>query len=475
VTDLPEIPPLSDDDAPRPTLVALPATAAPAVPSSLEAEIEALACPLVVPESIRQLRELLSPEQMHWERHQLVFAAMCSLDDRGIAADLVTVGQELRDCGWWDRVGGSRVLGDLLSRVGATSHLPHYAEIVRTKWAHRRILSFADALRAIGLDGYDIDASLQAIDRAYRALSAEIGERSLRAGSAAALAAEHEAMVERSEQVRATGSTLAVPFGLRSLDEALHGGIWGGEQCVIMGARGMGKSALAAQLVATNCRAGRRAVFVSAEMPPEQVFGRLIAKESGVPYHVQRSGKMTGDEAGRVDLARSEVSRWPLDVLSSGSRGIGRIERDLRQVVREVGDPAVIVLDYAQKVSRGGLEGETALAAISGAWKALALDLGCASLLLSQPVTSATRHAGPPPYPRPVMADSKGAGAIPDDADTFLVVHRRWLGSDQAKHDATLRRQAEIGIDKQREGSNAGAEVRCLWDGASMTFREGEW
>lgn len=453
----------------------LHAVEAPRAPASVGIEREVLAAVLVKPELIRAIRAKVGVEAFYSSAHQALFVAMCRLDDRGIPSDPVTLLAELDAMGAREIAGGSRVVGELLDRVGLASHLPYYLAEMRTQWAHRRIAAAGEAVTRMALEGHDIGDTMALVDAEVRKLAREVGEVSARAGSAALLARQHEEMVNRTEAASAGGGTLAFPFGFRALDDALHGGLWPGEQCVVMGARSHGKSALAGQLITTNARGGRRCVFVSAEMPPEQVFMRLVANVCGVPAHVQRSGKMNAREREEVATARAFVGDWPLDIVSAGGKAIKRIAREVERIARESDGIALIVLDYAQKVSKGGMEPEPALSEISGTWKALALDLGCASVLLSQPVTAATRHQGPPPHPRPSMADSKGAGSVPDDADVFLVVHRPWFSDKTRDADKRLIARTEIAIDKQREGSSVGTVIQARFRGDRMSFEEDNW
>lgn len=449
------------------------------LPASLEAEREVLSAVFVDEQAVMpMLAERLEPAQFYWERHQLIFAAMLDLHRDGAPVDPITLMQQLRDLGTWDRAGAVRGVSELLERAGTTANVGWYIAIVRNKWAHRRLLDLAEQVRRIGYDGIDVDESLADLDRAVkRATKAiDVGQRSVT--QIAAVAAQHEEMVEATSAAVESGTTLAVPFGLPSLDKALSGGLWRGEQCVIMGSRGMGKSALSGQLIDTNCAAGRRAIFVTLEMTSEQVISRLISNRCGVAYIRQRSGQMTSGERQRVIEARAFVADWQLDIIEAAGWPMHRIEREVRRIIRDEGTPDVAVLDYVQLVADSGEGSEATIRLASGRWASLAKEFKFASVLLAQPVTASTRHDGTVPIPRPKMADSKGSGAVPDDADRFLVVHKPWWaptkeGRDEVRQGGDdLLRRAEIAIDKDRAGGNIRV-VQCRFNGSSMRFGEG--
>jgi len=475
------VPPPTDTDAPAASppsnLRALPAPTpvAAAAPSSFEAEREVLAAVFVDTRALDVIRDILTPEQFHWERHQLVYRAMLDLVADKIPVDPVLLSQRLQDCGDWERVGGVRTIGELLDRVGSLAHVEHYCGVVRTKWAHRELLSLAERVHEVGQHGYDLDESMAAVDRAHKLTLRRIDGGRKSVTSIGAVAAQHEAMVEATTAAVESGTTLAVPFGLRPLDDALNGGLWKGEQCVIMGSRSMGKSALSGQLIDANCGAGRRAIYVTLEMTQEQVVSRLISNRCRVAYIRQRSGRMTSGERDRVTEARSWIADWPLDIVEAGGWTMQRIEREVRRIIRDEGEPALAVLDYVQLVADSGEGSEATIRQASGRWAALAKEFKFASVLLTQPITSASRHEGQVPIPRPKMGDSKGSGAVPDDTDRFLVVHKPWWAPTKEQRDDVedgLLRRAEIAIDKDRPGGNIRV-IQCSFNGASMRFEEG--
>ena len=477
--DVPEIPPLSDADAPS-NVLSLPNAHRIALPASLEAEREALAAVLVDESTaLPVLADRLSPEQLYWERHQLVYDAMLSLAASGSPVDPVTLSQRLRDRGDWERVGGARIVGELLDRSGLLAHLGHYCDIIRDKWAHRRFVAYAESVRSLGLDeNWDTDEILQQLDHLHRDLVKELSTARAAAGTAVAMGDAHRDMLERSKATVAQGGTLAFPFGFRPLDDALGGGAWRGETTMILGEPGHGKSTILGQFAQVNSRASRRGVLLQAEMPRGQVYGRQVAQLSGVPFHIQRSGKMTHSQEVAVYEAMSLLDEWPLHVEVTKGRDVDRVARHIRAIGREYGGLDWIGLDYAQKMPTGQRDGVSALEHISTTWSGLGAELDAASLMLVQPTKR--EPEGPPPWRRPTMQSARGAQAFVADADVFLVVHRPWFSGakgvmDKYEVSKDQQRNAIVAIDKLREGEAAGLEIKCRFNGARMRFEEGDW
>lgn len=132
---------------------------APTPPHSLEAERECLGAVLVEHGAMDILAGVLAPEQLFAERHREIWRAMLELRSRGVGVDPVTLRQALIDRGSYERLGGARVIGELLDRSGSLGLLEHYAGIVRDKARLRRLI---DAARAVEVSAYqdvhDVDA-----------------------------------------------------------------------------------------------------------------------------------------------------------------------------------------------------------------------------------------------------------------------------------------------------------------------------
>lgn len=438
-------------------------------PHSREAEVEVLGSALMHPGVWVQVSEALPQSSFFVAAHRAIYAGMKLCHERHGDIDPVTLGQALRDSGRIE-AAGQGAIGHLLDRIGTTSNLQHYIRIVRDKAAKRRMLAVAEVIRRAGQDdAVEVDEALARAVAEVKALeeSTIIDEVD---DSARGVAAQLDAIVAASTEARGRGESLGFPFGLAPLDDLFE--VWPGDLVTVMGPRAHGKSALALQFALANVRAGRRGVVYSVEMKPVQCLGRIIAGDSGVPYHVQRSGKMSPLDWGLYKASSARVDALPLHFVDATKMTIDRVRLHAKGLVRKHGKLDFVVLDYVQKMRKPdrfpGNETDH-LSSISGGMKALAMELDCAAVQLSQPVTAATRKdQGATAVRRPTMADAKGSGSIADDSDGFLVVFRPAMDS----LDATRRKSAEISVEKAREGEGAGRVVNCQFNGARMHFEE---
>ena len=212
-------------------------------------------------------------------------------------------------------------------------------------------------------------------------------------------------------------------------------------------------------------KADHPVLVCSYEMSQAEVYARMLASESGVPAHVQDKPGLEFERLTALNSAADKLAGLPLWVAGSEARTVERIRRTARRMSLKYGRNGMVVVDYLQLMAqtrrrRDGTQ-EEEISHNTRSLKLLAQELGCVVVVLSQPILEAKRAKR-----RPCIQDSKGAGAIEDDADLALVPwlpHRVRDGAD--KHDA------EIGMDKFRHGPSRDLGVETVrWSGRRMMF-----
>ena len=123
-------------------------------PHSLEAERECLSAVFMSNSAMDTLAARLTAADLYLESHQHLYRGMLELHRRSTPIDVVTLQQELKDRGAYEKAGGARALGELLDRAGTAAHLPHYIGIVLEKATRRRVLLAAQALE-VAAHSYD--------------------------------------------------------------------------------------------------------------------------------------------------------------------------------------------------------------------------------------------------------------------------------------------------------------------------------
>ena len=431
------------------------------LPQAPSVEAEVLACLLIDPSKTPQASSKLSADDFHQDDYRLVWRGLLEAYSRHSSYDEVILEEVLRDQGTWGRVGGHHLV-HLLNRSGTNGMLDHYVDRLLEISARRRMHDAADQIGAIACDG-ELSPS-DAIKEAEAVVGRlrEKGEGLTEGDDAGPVACDYMRMVhaiQNGEQQPPRIST-----GLYPLDKALGGGFRPGWLVLVMSLNGHGKTALAVNGFAwAVAQQGRPALVVSLEMPAEQIIGRLIAAESGFPVPMHDRQGLTESQLVAMTHGAQKVSASSIRIVGHECATIDAIRQAARSYKAQKGDLGIIVVDYIQ-LMRSSVPGQNrveGLEQISRGLKELAMELDCVVVSLSQPTMAAKRTSS-----RPTIRDSKGSGAIDDDADLGLVP---WLLHNVSESANPW--EAQIGMDKFRHGPRRNLyEGDIEWDGSRTRF-----
>lgn len=427
-------------------------------PQSFESEQEVLATCLISPEHVPWLATQLEVTDFWVGQHQVLWALFTECQLKHGTVDLVLVSQLAKDTGRWESSGGPRVMSQVMDRAGLSTHSDRYVSILKDKALQRRVLDASYDLSIVARDDdLDADSRLAAVDAAIRGVFSGSAAQGLTAGE--------QGVREHAEIVSAALDGTA-PNGLRSglwhLDEQI-GGLMPGWHVLVMAASGVGKSAFACSNLALEAaRQGKTVAIYSLEMTRAQVMGRMIAAESGVPYHIQTRGKMGDDDRSRYERALPAVGALPIYVDEGEGLTLDSLSSRTRALAYETGGLGMIVLDYIQLMEADG-NGKAwrsnrteEISKITRTLKRLAKELKCVVVTLSQPTAEGARSGRDL-----TLADAKGAQSIGADVDMAVILNKRDDGA------------VRLDVAKFRHGPPfrlVNGEVR--WNGARMRFED---
>ena len=414
------------------------------LPQNLEAERSVLGAILLENHSLNMAVEKLKPEDFFLDQHRKIFERMISLGEKQQAIDLVTLTEAMHRTGELEAAGGAAYLAQLFDGMPRVSNIEHYARIVKEKAILRNLVHAAFAIQQQALDADDDADSI--LDRAESFIF-QLAEERVHSGLIGVkdLVRENFERLERifSEGRRITG--LATGYGYLDNETA---GLQPSELIILAARPSMGKTSLAlniAENVALRGGGEPIAIF-SLEMAKESLLLRLLSSEAQVDAHKFRTGHLGKDDWGRITSSLGRLGEAPLWIDDSASATVMEIGAKSRRLKRDKGLSLVIV-DYLQLVaSRGRFGNRTEeVSSISRALKGLAKELKVPVLVLSQLTRAPEREDR-----RPQLSDLRESGAIEQDADVVLFIHRpNFFKPDMPEED---RAKAELIIAKQRNG-----------------------
>ena len=158
-----------------------------------------------------------------------------------------------------------------------------------------------------------------------------------------------------------------------------------------------------------------------------------------------RTGRFPDEDWSRINTAVQLMSDAPLFIDDSAGLSPTEIRARARRLHREHG-LGLIVIDYLQLMQVPGNKENraTEISEISRSLKALAKELNVPVIALSQLNRSVEQRTDK----RPVMSDLRESGAIEQDADLIIFIHRE----EVYNKDTPRKGIADITIAKQRNG-----------------------
>ena len=408
-------------------------------PQNLEAEESVLGAMMLSSEAIADVVEVVQADDFYRSVNGRIYDVLRGLYARGEPVDIVTGIEALKRAGILDDVGGPLYMRDLVEQVPTPASAQHYARIVSQTALLRRLIGAAadimDMAYAAPADpeGVADDAEQRIYDVARREDADEVAIlRDL----------VDQAMVDLENiQNRDTAYT-GLPSGFRDLDD-LTSGLQPGNLIVIAARPGVGKSSLATN-IARNVAIGRHPVALfSLEMSRYEIGMRLLCSEAKVAWDRIRNKRVGPDDWSRVVQAAEVLHDVPLHIVDAGNVNIVDIRAKARRMRTGRQGLELIIVDYLQLMShtRRVDNRQQEIAEISRGLKMLAKELSIPVIAVSQLNRDPERRQDK----RPQLSDLRESGAIEQDADVVMFIHRDDL--DPAKKGL-----ADLIVAKHRNG-----------------------
>ena len=424
-------------------------------PANVDAERAVLGSILLKPDVCDDVALLIKADDFFDEAHQILYRLLLELHEAGKRVDVTIVIERLRTKGELEKIGGPSALSEVIQSVPHAAHASHYAHIVRDKAVLRSLIAAGtDILR----DAYDAaDEPRDLLARAEERIFAILENRS----STEAKTIQDvlaEVMVRMDARMRHEHAVGGVETGFTDLD-ALCGGLHNSELAILAARPSMGKTALAmniAEHVAINLKLP--VLFVSLEMNGVELADRLLCSAAQVNGHRLRNGTISQEDRRKLVEKSSEIGAAPLYIDDTPGRSLTEIAAVARRLKRKDG-LALVVIDYLQLIEPDNPRDprQEQVARIARRLKTMCRELNIPLLCLAQ----LNRQAEVSRDNRPRLHHLRESGAIEQDADIVMFVHREEYYQTTQEERERVKGDAEIIIAKQRNGPIG--DVKLLW------------
>ncbi len=428
-------------------------------PQAVELEEAVLGALMLERDALTNIIDILKPESFYKDAHNRIFTAIFELFKRSEPVDILTVTQELKKTGQLEIVGGAYYITQLTNRVASAANAEFHARIVAQKHIQRELIRI----------------STQTINDAYEESSdvfdlLDSAEKNLFSIVDGSIKKEYVPMsslintaIKQIEIAKDKKDGLSgVPSGLMALDRITSG--WQKSDLVIIAARpAMGKTALVLSMARNAAVEFNHPVAIfSLEMSAIQLVTRLIASESELTSEKLKKGTLEDYEFQQLQDKTQKLAESPLFIDDTPGLSIFELRAKARRL-KEQHKIELIIVDYLQLMTAGGSgkgNREQEIALISRSLKGLAKELEVPVIALSQLSRAVETRGGDK---RPQLSDLRESGAIEQDADMVMFIHRpEYYGITEDENGIDSRGMAELIIAKHRNGPIESAKTRYI-------------
>ena len=397
-------------------------------PYNLDAEQSVIGSMIMDRDAIVDVSDILTKDDFYSAQNAILYENMIELFKEGMAVDLITLNNRLREKNIPEDVAGMSYIADIIAAVPTSANAKYYetAESGIYKIVQQR--NGANDFAPIDSIVLDVIDQIEAASR---------------------------------QNTRVTG----VPTGFIDLDNMLTG-LHGSELILVAARPAMGKTAFVLN-IAHHVAVKKRipvAIF-SLEMSKEQLVTRMIALDSLVNSQKIQTGQLVDDEWDKIMESTEVIADAPIFVDDNSAITVADLRSKCRKL-KQNNDLGLIIIDYLQLMSTNKhVESrQQFISDTSRALKVLARELDVPVIALSQ----LNRAVDSRPDHKPVLADLRESGAIEQDSDVVMFIYR----DDYYNPDTEKKGIAEIIIAKQRKGATGSVDLVWMQDYTKFANKE---
>lgn len=397
--------------------------------------------------------------EFYLEPSRILFTHIMDIHNSASGVDLVLLSRRLKDSSDWEAVGGLAYLGAVKDSVAVAAHAVHYAKIVREKAVLRALNEVAtEILRDVADTTMEPKELLARTEQRIFAVADRRGGRRVRKID--------DVLFDAMDAIdaRVEGGAPGLPTGFADLDTLL-GGLQDSELIILAGRPGMGKTAMALNILEhASCECGVPVLLLSLEMGELEIVQRMLCSRAEVDGYKFRTGCLNDKEREQLVQASAKQGRSPFWIDDSAASGMMEIAAVARRLKRKE-NLGLIVIDYLQLITPDDkrMPRQEQVASMSRRLKALARELQVPVLCVAQ----LNREVEKGGENRPRLSHLRESGAIEQDADVVMFIHREeyYRDGDEVNE---VRGEADLLVRKQRNGPTG--DVKLTWQAQFTRF-----
>ena len=414
------------------------------LPHNFLAEKMVLNSLLVNSESIEITFRTLSIEAFYFKKHQEIYKTIIFMYQNKLPIDIFTLSIFLQDNGLLKKIGGIKVLIELVSQIPNLVYLEEYIRLINDKFIRRSLIKLGyEAINSGYITSIPLEIILNDFENKLFNLTNEIKIQKL-FNSSELLNTVFFELKKKSLNPSLSG----LASGFYDLD-SLTQGFQKSDLIIIAGRPSMGKTALGLNITLNIIKNLKLPVlFFSLEMSKEQIMYRLLSIETSITQNKLRSGNLYQNDWTQLNKIIKIMAKLPLFIDDSPYLSIQDLRSKIKTIIFEQKQIGLIIIDYLQLIQNLKLKVENRvqeLSEITRILKNLAREFNIPIIALSQ----LSRNLENRVDKKPMLADLRESGSIEQDADLVVMLYRSNYYNLKPNENNIL---TELIIAKQRNG-----------------------
>jgi len=416
------------------------------LPHNFLAEKMILSCLLINSEAIEITTQTLTIDAFYFKNHQEIYKAIVEMYRKKVPINVISVNDFLKETGCLEKIGGTKVLLELLNQIPNLVYLEEYIQLIQDKFLRRSLINLGyEAINSAYITNIPLEKTLTDFEKKSFKLTNELIEEK-RLTTAELFSTVFLELKQKALKPELPG----LASGFYDLD-SLTQGFQKSDLIILAGRPSMGKTAFVLNITENILKNYKLPIiFFSLEMSKEQLIYRLLSNETGISQTRLKLGNLYKEDWNKLKKSIQLYSKLPFFINDEPNITIYDLRSKIKKIIFEQTNIGLIVIDYLQLLLNSKIKPENRvqeLSQITRSLKAIAKEFQTPIIALSQ----LSRNVENRINKRPILSDLRESGSIEQDADLVLMLYREnYYNSTTEKFEKLA--PAELIIAKHRNG-----------------------
>ena len=424
------------------------------LPHNFLAEKMVLSCMLINSDAIEIIIKNLTIDAFYFKNHQELFKAILFMYQKKQSVDIVTITTFLQENGLINKIGGIKVLIEIINQIPNLIYLDEYIKLMKDKFLRRLLIKLGyKVINSSYITNLPLEEILNEFEQQLFNLTNEF--KPVKLVSSADLT--YSIFLELKQKVTKPNLP-GLMTGFYSLD-SLTQGFQNSDLIIIAGRPSIGKTAFSLTLSLNIIKSSKLPVVIfSLEMSKEQIMYRLLSMETNISQLNLKSGKLYKTDWMKLNKIIKILSNLPLFIDDSCNLSVQEIRSKIKTIVLQYKKIGLVIIDYLQlmqgPILRNGTRAQE-LSQITQSLKTIAREFNVPIIALSQ----LSRNVENRNDKKPILSDLRESGSIEQDADLVLMLYQ----NDHIEFNlnpANPTKLIDLVIAKQRNGPTGNLQLK---------------